>query len=172
MLTSSPALVYGSTALPSGFRHRHASKEARAIAQNGMILRVQGLAATRYLGYLRGQKAAMTGRPGAHTNRPELVAVHGYDTKYAMHALRLGLQGIELLSTGRITLPVPEPDRAYLRSIRRGERPLSEVLEAISDAEARLAALRDSAAIADQPDREWVDGWLHRTYQNFWDRGR
>jgi hypothetical protein len=49
----------------------------------------------------------MTGQPGAHTNRPELVAVHGYDTKYAMHALRLGLQGIELLSTGRITLPVP-----------------------------------------------------------------
>ena len=34
-----------------------------------------------------------------------------------------GLQGIELLSTGRITLPVPEPHRAYLRSIRRGERP-------------------------------------------------
>ena len=291
MLTSSPAPVYGSTALPSGFRHRHASEEARAIAQNGMILRVQvgsgvhgtsitgqddrdemglcleppqfvtglarvpdgiggvepsvrfeqyerhtawdrpggvanrsgagdldviiysarkwarlalagnptvllvlfvpdeevvfrneagaeltanadrfvsRLAATRYLGYLRGQKAAMTGRPGAHTNRPELVAVHGYDTKYAMHALRLGLQGIELLSTGRITLPVPEPDRAYLRSIRRGERPLSEVLEAIDDAEARLAALRDSAAIADQPDRPWVDGWLHRSYLNFW----
>jgi hypothetical protein len=66
----------------------------------------------------------MTGQPGAHTNRPELVAVHGYDTKYA---LRLGLQGVELLSTGRITLPVPEPDRAYLRSIRRGERPLDEV---------------------------------------------
>ena len=49
----------------------------------------------------------MTGQAGAHTNRPELVAVHGYDTKYAMHALRLGLQGIELLTTGRITLPVP-----------------------------------------------------------------
>ena len=52
---------------------------------------VSRLAAGRYLGYLRGQKAAMTGQAGAHTNRPELVAVHGYDTKYAMHALRLGL---------------------------------------------------------------------------------
>ena len=81
---------------------------------------VSRLAADRYLGYLKGQKAAMTGQPGAHTNRPELVAVHGYDTKYAMHALRLGLQGAELLSTGRITLPIPEPHRAYLRSVRRG----------------------------------------------------
>ena len=85
---------------------------------------VSRLAAVRFLGYLQGQKAAMTGQAGAHTNRPELVAAHGYDTKYAMHALRLGLQGIELLTTGRITLPVPEPDRIYLRSIRRGERPL------------------------------------------------
>ena len=84
---------------------------------------VSRLAAGRYLGYLKGQKAAMTGQAGAHTNRPELVALHGYDTKYAMHALRLGLQGIELLTTGRVTLPVPEPHRAYLRSIRRGERP-------------------------------------------------
>ena len=133
---------------------------------------VSRLAAGRYLGYLKGQTAAMTGQPGAHTNRPELVAVHGYDTKYAMHALRLGLQGIELLSTGRITLPVPEPHRAYLRSIRRGERPLEEVLDAITDAGERLARLRDSPAIAGQPDRGWVDDWLHRSYMRFWGRTR
>ena len=133
---------------------------------------VSRLAAGRYLGYLRAQKAAMTGQAGAHTNRPELVAVHGYDTKYAMHVLRLGLQGIELLTTGRITLPVPEPHCAYLRSIRRGERPLAEVLDAVADAEARLAQLRDSPAIADQPDRRWVDDWLHRSYLNFWARGQ
>jgi uncharacterized protein len=129
---------------------------------------VSRLAASRFLGYLQGQKAAMTGQAGAHTNRPELVAVHGYDTKYAMHALRLGLQGVELLTTGRITLPVPEPDREYLRSIRRGERPLAEVLEAIAAAEARLIELRDSSAIPDEPDRRWVDDWLHRSYLSFW----
>jgi hypothetical protein len=133
---------------------------------------VSRLAASRYLGYLRGQRAAMTGQPGAHTNRPELVAIHGYDTKYAMHALRLGLQGVELVTTGRITLPIPEPDRAYLRSIRRGERPLAEVLDAIGDAEARLAQLRDSPSIADEPDRRWVDDWLHRSYMNFWARSQ
>jgi uncharacterized protein len=129
---------------------------------------VSRLAAARYLGYLQGQQAAMTGQAGAHTNRPELVAVHGYDTKYAMHALRLGLQGIELLTTGRITLPVPEPEREYLRSIRRGERPLAEVLDAIAAAAARLERLRDSASIPVEPDRHWVDDWLHRSYTEFW----
>jgi uncharacterized protein len=131
---------------------------------------VSRLAAARFLGYLHAQKAAMTGRAGAHTNRPELVAVHGYDTKYAMHALRLGLQGIELLTTGRITLPVPEPHRAYLRSIRRGDVSLAEVLDAITGAESQLMRLRAEAAVPDQPDRGWVDDWLHRSYVDFWTR--
>jgi hypothetical protein len=129
---------------------------------------VSRLAAGRFLGYLTAQKAAMTGQAGAHTNQPELVAVHGYDTKYAMHAVRLGLQGIELLNTGRITLPVPEPDRAYLRSIRSGQRPLAEVLDAIGETEARLIQLRNSTAIPGEPDRTWVDDWLHRSHLNFW----
>jgi uncharacterized protein len=59
-----------------------------------------------------------------------------------MHALRLGLQGIEFLTTGRITLPVPEPDRRYLRAVRRGDVPLAEVLEAITRAEIRPARPR------------------------------
>jgi hypothetical protein len=129
---------------------------------------VSALAGERFLGYLQAQKAAMTGEVGAHTNRPELVAEHGYDTKYAMHALRLGLQGVELLATGRISLPVPEPDRAYLRSVRRGELGLAEVLDAITDVEDRLTALRASSAVPPEPDRAWVDDWLHRSYLSFW----
>jgi len=133
---------------------------------------VSRLAATRFLGYLRAQRSSMTGQAGAHTNRPELVAVHGYDTKYAMHALRLGLQGIEFLTTGRITLPVPEPDRGYLRAVRRGEVPLAEVLNAITSAETRLGLLQETSAIPYQPDRSWVDDWLHRSHLNYWASGR
>jgi hypothetical protein len=133
---------------------------------------VSRLAADRFLGYLQSQQAAMTGGTGAHTNRPELVAVHGYDTKYAMHALRLGLQGVELLTTGRITLPVPEPHRAYLRAIRRGDIPLPEVLAAAREAESRLVELRSSASLPDQPDRAWVDAWLHRAHLAYWSARR
>ena len=129
---------------------------------------VSRLAAERFLGYLQAQKAAMTGGSGAHTNRPELVREHGYDTKYAMHALRLGLQGVELLTTGRITLPVPEPGRTYLRSVRRGEVPLPEVLTSIADVERQLVALQSAADVPAEPDRAWVDDWLHRSYEAFW----
>jgi uncharacterized protein len=129
---------------------------------------VSQLAGDRFLGYLRAQKAAMTGETGAHTNRPELVAVHGYDTKFAMHALRLGVQGIELLTTGRITLPVPEPDRQYLRAVRRGEIKQAEVIGAVEAAEGQLESLRASVAIPAEPDRDWVNDWLHRSYSSYW----
>jgi hypothetical protein len=131
---------------------------------------VSRLAADRFLGYLAAQREAMIGQSGAHTNRPELVAEHGYDTKFAMHALRLGVQGIELLSTGRITLPIPEPERAYLRSVRRGEVPLAEVVAAVDAAEQRLVQLRSSSTVPAMPDRAWVNSWLHRSYTDHWNR--
>lgn len=131
---------------------------------------VSKLAGQRFLGYLQAQKAAMPGRVGARTNRPELVAIHGYDTKYAMHALRLGYQGVELLTTGRITLPVPEPQREYLRSIRRGEVELGEVVGVVSEAEAELVRLKESSALPDEPDSEWGDQWLHRSHLRYWDQ--
>ena len=63
---------------------------------------------------------------------------------------------------------VPEPDRGYLRAIRRGEVALAEVLDAITSAEAELAALKESSSVPGQPDRRWVDSWLHRSYLDFW----
>jgi hypothetical protein len=112
----------------------------------------------------------MTGERSAHTNRPELVAEHGYDTKFAMHALRLGVQGRELLTTGRITLPVPEPDRAFLRSVRCGDVPLETVLAAVNDAEAELLRLRTASSLPPQPDRAWVNDWLHRSHVAYWEQ--
>ena len=38
--------------------------------------------------------------------------------------------------------------------------------------EAQLAQLRDSASLPDQPDRGWVDSWLHRSYLDFWASSR
>jgi len=96
------------------------------------------------------------------------VAVHGYDTKFAMHALRLGVQGIEFLTTGRITLPVPEPHLSHLRAVRRGEVEFDQVVAAVARAEVRLDELRDASTVPDQPDRRWVDEWLHRTHLAFW----
>lgn len=127
---------------------------------------VSKLAADRFLGYLNAQRRAMTGESSAHTNRPELVAIHGYDTKFAAHALRLGIQGVELLTTGRMNLPMLDQHRAHLRAVRRGEIALDNVLADIAEYGRELRDLKTSAR--DQPDRAWVDDWLIRSHQAFW----
>ena len=128
-------------------------------------------AGAKFLGYMTSQRRAMTGESGAHTNRPELVAQFGYDCKFAMHALRLGVQGLEYLANGRITLPIPEPALSALREVRRGEWDLARVLAWVTDLEMQLADAVASSPLPDEPDLTWLNGWLHRSYTRHWDTG-
>lgn len=125
--------------------------------------------AARFLGYMQAQREQMLGLRGKkHTNRPELVAIHGFDTKFAYHMVRLGLQGVELLTTGRATLPMPEPDRTWLRELREGQHTMSEAIERASDLEAQLLTLRDSSDLPKQPDYDRANKWLIGVYQREW----
>lgn len=128
-------------------------------------------ASERFLGYMVSQRRAMTGEVGAHTNRPELVARFGYDCKFAMHALRLGLQGIEYLQTGRITLPIPEPHLSALREVRQGQWELPAVIDWAQRLEAEMNALADTSPLPPNPDLGWVNDWLHRAYTQYWAAG-
>ncbi|WP_285733881.1 nucleotidyltransferase domain-containing protein [Nocardiopsis sp. ATB16-24] len=129
-------------------------------------------AGERFLGYLRAQRDRMEGaRGGRHTNRPELVEKYGFDTKFAYHMVRLGMQGVELLETGRLTLPMPEPDRTWLRELRRGEHSRTEALERARELEQRLVSLRETSDLPEEPDTAWADDWLVRTYRRTWEQG-
>jgi hypothetical protein len=122
-----------------------------------------------YLGYLRGQKERLIGTRGQkRVNRPELVDAHGFDTKYAMHAARLGYQGLELLETGWLTLPMPEPDRSRVMAIRKGERTFGETIDEIDAVEQRLAAALERTPLPAEPDRARVDRFLVDAYRRAW----
>lgn len=123
-----------------------------------------------FLGYLGGQRRGLTGERHATRTRERSVE-HGYDTKYAMHALRIGLQGVELLTTGRLQLPIPEPARSALREVRSGAVPLAEVLVRLDRVTAELAALIDASDLPEGPDADRVDGWLASAYRRAWDAG-
>lgn len=122
-----------------------------------------------FLGYLEAQRRSLLAAPEAARAR-ERSAHHGYDTKYAMHALRIGVQGVELLQTGRISLPVPEPDRTWLRAIRAGTVALEEVVTEIDAVTARLEALTAGGGLPDRPDAARVDAFLVSAYERAWAR--
>ncbi|HTQ18585.1 DNA polymerase beta superfamily protein [Mycobacterium sp.] len=124
----------------------------------------------RFVGYLDAQRDQMLGLRSKHTNRPELIEIHGFDTKFAYHAVRLGLQGLELLSTGRITLPMPEPSRSWLHDLRVGKVDKQSVLDAIDDARNELVARTESSDLPEHCDYDRLNRWLIDTYQQWWAR--
>ena len=120
-----------------------------------------------FLGYLDAQRRGLVGDRHATRTR-ELSERHGYDTKYAMHALRIAVQGIELVTERRITLPVPEPHRARLMAVRRGEPSLDEVVEELDRSSAALAELIENSDLPATPDAARVDRFLVDAYERAW----
>lgn len=140
-------------------------------AQADMIVSRQ--AGHRFLGYLHGQRQRMlNGNVHARVNRPELVEKYGHDTKYAAHMVRLAVQGVELLETGRLTLPMAEPWRTWIRDLRQGKHTQQEALDATEELEARLTVLTETADLPKEPDVKQANRWLIDTYQQAWARGR
>jgi predicted nucleotidyltransferase len=122
-----------------------------------------------FLGYLETQRQRLLGERGQKdVNRPELVAKYGYDTKYAMHLLRLGFQGVELMETGRLSLPMREPERTWLRGVRTGSAALQDVLTKAGELRTRLRDLTDTSPLRQEPDLKRVEAWMLRTYSEVW----
>lgn len=130
-------------------------------------------AGRRYLGYMEAQKQRLLGERGQmRVTRTDLIEAHGYDTKYASHLLRLGFQGVELLETGKLELPLPEPVRSKLLDVKAGKWGLSEVLQAAGDLEVQLKDLIKDGPVRDRPDYVVVETWMQEAYRAAWEKNR
>jgi len=126
-------------------------------------------AGRRFLGYLEAQRQRLVGECGQRdVNRAELVKQLGYDTKYAMHMLRLGHQGAEFLETGRLALPMRGPVRSHLMDVRRGRSNLADVLAECMELELRLGALLESSTLPLKPETDRVERFVMDTYAAAW----
>ena len=129
----------------------------------------------RFLGYLDGQLERMRGggRQSRVPSRPEMVERFGFDTKYAGHALRLALQGIELIDTGSLTLPMRDEDRDMCVQMRRGEFTAAEADDIVSGARSMLAAAvndKDRGPLRPAPDMAAVNAFAVYAHQYHWMR--
>jgi len=143
-------------------------------------------AGARFLGYLRAQRERLLGQRGQmRVTRTELIKQHGYDSKFAMHAARLGFQGVEYLMSGRLTLPMGV-GRDFCMSVRLGKVPLPKVIEMIERLERDICVLtygretvpdsvperrdfsRGKSPLPDHADRSAIDRLLVRIYTQAW----
>jgi len=131
----------------------------------------------RYRGYMQSQAERLLGvrRHIGHGRRgggqrEELLAAHGYDTKYAMHCARLGFQGIELLTTRRLDLPIGGEPADWLRAVRRGDVSFGEWWERVLALDTALGRMESDESIPERCDSARIEAWTVSTHLAFWGR--
>lgn len=140
-------------------------EELRALAP--AVLSQQ--AVHRFLGYMHAQRERMVASRGGAPKRPELVARYGFDVKFASHALRLAYQGREVGRDGRLTLPMPGPEREHVLAVKRGEVPFEDVLRAIDGVVGDVqAVLAGGSPLPPRPDLAAVSAWSASAYRRHW----
>jgi len=124
--------------------------------------------AKQFVGYADAQFKRLTGEKGSGKKgqRPEYICAFGYDTKAAMHGLRLLYECLELMQHGKITLPRPE--RELLIKIRSGEwtfeRVLSQAQRLFKEVEEAVA----SSPLPEKVDRTAISRLLAQVQLGFW----
>lgn len=122
--------------------------------------------AQAFLGYAEAQAHKLFNKKPLDTNRSRLVEEHGYDTKYAMHMIRLVQEGCELMETGHITLP--RPNREFLIDIRRGRFNLPELEEQYAGAVEALRWAEHESPLPDRVDLDEVSKFVSQMYLENW----
>lgn len=82
--------------------------------------------------------------------RAALESKHGYDTKHAMHLVRLQRMAIEILESGAVL--VRRPDRDELLAIRDGAWSYDRLVAASHEMAERARVLRASPRLPPEPD--------------------
>lgn len=87
----------------------------------------------------------------------------GVDWKALSHAVRVGSQAIELLTTGHVTFPLP--NAAHVIAIKTGQVSYQHVSAEIESLLAAVEAEAERSSLPAEPDREWIDDFVIKTYR-------
>lgn len=119
-------------------------------------------------GALKEWQRFVSWREGRNPARAELEARFGYDTKHAMHLVRLLRMGEEILA-GRGVI-VRRPDAEELRSIRDGAWRYEAILALAQAAQARLNASCAASPLPQEPDRDSAECLLTALHEGSLER--
>ncbi|MDF3068867.1 MAG: Nucleotidyltransferase [Polyangiaceae bacterium] len=112
----------------------------------------------RYRAALKHWDSYETWKRQRNPARAELERKHGYDTKHAMHLIRLMRMGLEVLQTG--DLRVRREDAAQLSAIRDGALSFDALLAMAGDLQQSMSEAAAAAELPHDVDYERVDALL------------
>lgn len=86
----------------------------------------------------------------------------GVDWKALSHAVRIGHEALELLTTGQIRFPLA--NAAHVLAIKRGARPYQAVAAEIEHLLERIEAAQATSLLPDAPDLQFIDDLVCAAY--------
>src|SRR5208337_606663 len=124
--------------------------------------------AKAFLGYAAGQvhRLDVNAPKGKHGQRPELQEKFGFDTKAAMHLMRLLFEAEEYMTFGTITYPRPETD--LLISIRLGDWTLERLMAEYDGMVKRVEKAMSESKLPEHVDRDAVSELIADCYLQHW----
>jgi predicted nucleotidyltransferase len=119
----------------------------------------------RYRGYAMKQMHKIRNKvESSNPKRAADIAAHGYDTKYAMHLVRLGLFAEQMMTTGNLDMEIHAD---ILKSIRRGEWKFEDIEKWFAEKEASLEELyKTSDALPHSPDEQKIKDVLLKALEH------
>lgn len=106
-----------------------------------------------------------TWRAERNPARAALEARFGYDTKHALHLLRLLAMGVELLERGELI--VRRPDAEWLRGVRAGSLAYTELQSIVGARKAELRAAIERSQLPAEPDAEGAEALVIEITERF-----
>lgn len=129
--------------------------------------------ANAFLGYAKGQIARLDGTAGKgkHGQRPDLEREFGYDTKAAMHLMRLMFEAEEYMITGNITYPRPEKD--LMIHIRKGGWTQDTLMKEYDQAVVRINKAQAESLLPEHVNRDKISELITKCYlRHWWNNGQ
>lgn len=124
----------------------------------------------RHAGYARAQRERLLTASSLRVTRPELIARHGFDTKYATHLIRLLFAGLDLVRERAFHLPMKPEHLEQLGEIRRGEVPLEDILTLSEKLEHDLTTETEDSDLPDEVDFDAINDLLVQLHHIHIDR--
>ncbi len=121
-----------------------------------------------YSGYAASQLKKMRTHNTAHGSRQAEVRTFGYDTKNAMHLIRLLLTARALLQEGYVN--IRRPEREFLLSIRDGHYTNIEIQDMAAQLDSECRQIVHRSGLPDVPETAAVKDWLIE-WQRQWVNG-
>lgn len=120
-----------------------------------------------FRGYLQAQRLRLMGLKGGMRVNRDIGAV-GYDTKYAMHACRLGIQGLFYAQKGYLTFPLEPEYIEFLTNVRSGVYNYDTIIDKLDTYERQLEDHLHASAFPEAPAYDVISSWLVKSYKREW----